>query len=373
MLVPSEELHLFAPIQKVLRVWFKTGWAGVTLFFVLSGYLISSLIFNEFLNTGTVRFGRFYVRRGLKIYPAFYCMLACTLLLGYYDLHYFHRDLVPQEKLTSNIILSEVFFLQNYLGYIWVHVWSLAVEEHFYIGLGIVISLMMTLYPRVRHGIVLRDRFTLMPWFCVSTFGLCLALRYLYVRSIPATLSADAQMDLRYAGSCYTHLRIDSLLFGVFLAYFVKFRGEWFVPWVRRNTIGLLIAGLALISPSLIYEETSNFMLIPGFTMMYMGFGCLLLFTLYHPWKTKNKALNRVSGALAYIGQNSYSVYLWHYPVMVILEKLLPKSTNYYLVIILQNIAGLATGLIMAKLIEMPVLKMRDKFFTPTKALNAGV
>src|ERR1043165_4701947 len=115
-------------------------------------------------------------------------------------------------------------------------------------------------------------------------------------------------MDLRYAGSCYTHLRIDSLLFGVFLAYFVKFRGEWFVPWVRRNTIGLLIAGLALISPSLIYEETSNFMLIPGFTMMYMGFGCLLLFTLYHPWKTKNKALNRVSGALAYIGQNSYSV-----------------------------------------------------------------
>ena len=178
---------------------------------------------------------------------------------------------------------------------------------------------------------------------------------------------------MRFAGSCYTHLRIDALFFGVLLAYFSKFRGDSFVPWVRRNTWLLLVAGLVLIAPSLKYEETDNFMMVPGFTSMYMGFGCILLFTLHHEWKTKNKPLSKAMSVLAYVGQNSYSVYLWHYPVMVILRQLLPVWTNYYVLILIQNAAGLAVGLVMAKLIEMPVLKVRDRFFTPTKALNAGV
>ncbi|HLX62123.1 MAG TPA: hypothetical protein VKX17_12655, partial [Planctomycetota bacterium] len=68
------------------------------------------------------------------------------------------------------------------------------------------------------------------------------------------------------------------------------------------------------------------------------------------------------------------SVYLWHYPVMKIVENYLPPEThNYYLLITIENLAGLIVGLVMARLIEMPVLKLRDKFFTPTKALNAGV
>ncbi len=57
-MVQPDEANLPGVVYKVLRTWFKTGWAGVTLFFVLSGFLISSLMFNEFLNTGDIRFGR---------------------------------------------------------------------------------------------------------------------------------------------------------------------------------------------------------------------------------------------------------------------------------------------------------------------------
>src|SRR5258706_13045714 len=105
MLAPSDQLHLFAPIQKVLRVWFQTGWAGVPLFFVLSGFLVSSLMFNEFQNTGGIRFARFYVRRGLKIYPAFYFLLTCSLALWYADTHWLQRGLVEHPNVTTTIVL----------------------------------------------------------------------------------------------------------------------------------------------------------------------------------------------------------------------------------------------------------------------------
>jgi peptidoglycan/LPS O-acetylase OafA/YrhL len=355
-------------VYNVLRVWFKTGWAGVSLFFVLSGFLVSSLMFNEFVNTGDIRFGRFYIRRGLKIYPAFYCMLAASVILGYLGTHYFQRDLVPPGKMRMSIILSEVFFLQNYLGYIWVHVWSLAVEEHFYISLGIIVFLIMKFYPSVRPGLSAQDRFKPIPWLCGIVFVTVIALRYIYLYGTTRT------MDERFAGTCFTHLRIDSLFFGVFIAYWVKFRATPFLTWVKGHTIWLLIAGLFLISPSLKYEETDDFMFVPGFTLMYMGFGCLLLFTLYHPWKSNDRLLGRFFDLLAYIGQNSYSVYLWHFPVMYLVGLFLPATgKNYYLLIAVQNIAGLSVGLVMAKLIEMPVLKLRDNMFASTRSLNAGV
>jgi peptidoglycan/LPS O-acetylase OafA/YrhL len=363
---PHKDMPLI--LNKALMAWFKTGWAGVSLFFVLSGYLVSSLMFNEFLNTGTIRFGRFYVRRGLKIYPAFYCLLAFSLSLAYAGAHWFHRDLVPPEKIQTNIILSEVFFLQNYLGYIWVHVWSLAVEEHFYISLGIIIFLILELYPRLVRGLAMKNRFTPVPWICAFVFLAALGLRYWFLKSAPRST------DERFTAGCYTHLRIDSLFYGVILAYFAKFRPERFLTWVKAHTLWLLIAGLLLISPALKWEEIHDFMFVPGLTLMSLGFGCLLMFTLFHAWKPVGAWLERSTDFLAYIGKNSYSVYLWHLPVMYLAALFLPSDGKYYfLLIAVQNIAGLVVGLVMAKLIEMPVLNIRDRFFAPTKALSAGV
>jgi peptidoglycan/LPS O-acetylase OafA/YrhL len=60
----------------IYGTWMNVGWAGVDLFFVLSGFLISGLLFNEYQKTGEISLKRFYLRRGFKIYPAFWAMLT---------------------------------------------------------------------------------------------------------------------------------------------------------------------------------------------------------------------------------------------------------------------------------------------------------
>lgn len=104
---------------------FNGGWAGVDLFFVLSGFLISGLLFAEYKKNGSIDFKRFFIRRALKIYPAFYFFLFVTFIAEA-GLHHLR---------PMGAFLSEILYVQNYAPYIWPHTWSLAVEEHFYIAL----------------------------------------------------------------------------------------------------------------------------------------------------------------------------------------------------------------------------------------------
>jgi peptidoglycan/LPS O-acetylase OafA/YrhL len=133
-------------------VWKETGWAGVDLFFVLSGFLISGLLFSEYKRNGRIGMRRFFIRRGMKIYPAFYVMLLTTFIVaGAYGVHV---PLAPW--------LREIFFVQNYKHAIWRHTWSLAVEEHFYIMLPLFL-LVLTKVSRKRV-----DPFGAIPFvFCI--------------------------------------------------------------------------------------------------------------------------------------------------------------------------------------------------------------
>jgi peptidoglycan/LPS O-acetylase OafA/YrhL len=97
---------------------------GVDLFFVLSGFLISGLLFREYIERGKIDLKRFWIRRSLKIYPPFYALLLATAI---YSLVKFHH--------VTSAILGDVFFVQNYLPHVWDHGWTLAVEEHFYLVL----------------------------------------------------------------------------------------------------------------------------------------------------------------------------------------------------------------------------------------------
>ena len=114
-----------ALVAVLTRTWMYGGWTGVDLFFVLSGFLVSGLLFREYQERGAVRPGRFLIRRGFKIYPAFYTMAIPILLLA---------------QAPARQVVSELFFVQNYLlpnffGY----TWTLAVEEHFYLLLAAVV------------------------------------------------------------------------------------------------------------------------------------------------------------------------------------------------------------------------------------------
>src|SRR5579859_4453103 len=113
------------------------GWVGVDLFFVLSGYLVSGLIFKEVDAEGTFNSTRFLIRRGFKIYPAYYLFLAFALgvtYLGHYNSH------------ENNLrILYEALFICNYANPDPLHgwLWSICVEEHFYFFLCVLLAMLI--------------------------------------------------------------------------------------------------------------------------------------------------------------------------------------------------------------------------------------
>jgi len=104
------------------------GWIGVDLFFVLSGFLVSGLLFKEYKVYGELNIKRFLIRRGFKIYPLFYVAAIPYILIK-----------ISESTFSLPLLLGDLFFLQNYVsnwGYLYAAGWSLAVEEHFYLGIA---------------------------------------------------------------------------------------------------------------------------------------------------------------------------------------------------------------------------------------------
>lgn len=86
------------------KPWARAGWAGVDLFFVLSGFLVSGLLFIAYKERGRIDCSHFYIRRGFKIWPAFYVLMVVGVL----------SDLVVRGRFVSAGLLPEIFFVQNY-------------------------------------------------------------------------------------------------------------------------------------------------------------------------------------------------------------------------------------------------------------------
>jgi len=178
-----------------------------------------------------------------------------------------------------------------------------------------------------------------------------------------------------------THLRMDSLLFGVVLAYWAAFRSARFWSFVRGRYIGLLAAGAVLVSPTLYLDEGTRWMHTYGFATNYLGFGALLLGMLGVTIESLPGSVRAVFRILAYIGTFSHSIYLWHFAWLYALRRLHITEIPY---------AGLgayfmgaiAVGVVTVKVVEVPVLRLRERLVPsaapgrladPTPAEAAGV
>ncbi len=330
------------------------GWVGVDLFFVLSGFLISGLLFREYQKRQSIGFKRFFIRRALKIYPAFFLFLIVTGVAGHFILH---------NAIPPVLYLNESFFVMNYLGGVYPHTWSLGVEEHFYILLP------MFLLFLIRRSSDRDDPFRVVPLACLVVGLFCIVTRAI------ACSIASPNYDALYQA---THNRIDALSFGVLLGYLHQFRPQILEKIMKptANRISMAIASAVLLSSAYSLRRENPLFSIAGFTFVYLGWAGILLLCLH----VRNilppvvaGAASRIGSVFAYFGMFSYSIYLWQGTAQTWLPRLLhlavfnsPAGLAIFLAV------DIAVGVGMSKLVEYPFLGLRDRLFPAIEGARAS-
>lgn len=273
--------------------WIPGGFVGVDVFFVISGFLISSILFRE-MEQQQFTFLRFYTRRALRIIPALFIMLVITQLAAYFFLlpdEYIH---LSTATLASISFVPNIYFWTSTIPYFGVdlathpllHTWSLGIEEQFYILFP---ALLLILHKYGTRKIMLH---TLLAIFTISLI-------------LTSLFSSDFTQFTFYM----LPTRAWELLAGVLL-------GIGFVPAIHNKTIANLgaVIGLSLIiGTMLLLDEHSIF---SNLNIVYPVLGTVLIIhcntsvITVVSWLLKRQLL-------VFIGLISYSLYLWHWPVTV--------------------------------------------------------
>jgi peptidoglycan/LPS O-acetylase OafA/YrhL len=332
---------------------FFVGWVGVDLFFVLSGFLISGLLFAEYKKRGSIDFKRFFVRRGFKIYPMFYLLILFTIAV----------QLVLHDLSPLRNYLDEIFYVQNYQPGIWTQTWSLAVEEHFYILLPLFLLVL------IRFS---RDRvnpFRAIPFAFLVVAAACLAFRIITMASVPV---ADLTWRISGQALTFTHERMDSLFFGVLLGYVYHFRPSY-LRVLDSRPIAFLFALLAaaLLFPCCIFSMTDGrFMLTIGLTLLYLGFGIVLMLTLQLQGIFRGilaRVIAQIGNVFAFVGMYSYSIYIWHVAVSALVPGFIRRVSHYRIDLRSSDtfyvVVSIVFGILVSRLIEYPILRIRDRLF----------
>lgn len=317
------------------------GWAGVDLFFVLSGFLVSGQFFIFQKDGHAFSPGQFLLRRGFRIWPAFYTFLLWWML----------TDLI--RKLSGGVFhfgwedwLIKASFLQNYFGTEADHTWSLAVEEHFYIILALSLPFV---------------------WRIGKTFSLGFAIFLMVVIAITRSVHA---FNWEYSALTHhypTHFRLDSLVAGVILRGLVVFYPDKMLALARSLASPFLVFALILLGITLQWEMKSPWMQGPGFTLLTMGF-TLLVWVGWAMSEKKESSTNLIFIGLGKLGTMSFTVYLFHFwilkEVMVPLHHTLNISPQPFLFPVFFTLS-LVLGYLVRKWIELPFLTWRDKLLKP--------
>ena len=254
------------------RAVFESGWVGVDLFFVLSGWLVGGLYWRELGRFGSVQTGRFWARRWLRTIPPY--VVALVVVYGLRAAFTANADPFDWRYLA---------FVQNYTGTpYWPVSWSLCVEEHFYLALPIALGLAL----RVRGGVPL------------LLGGAALASLLARVLTVP---DAAAPWGAQYVA---THMRLEGLALGV-AAAFVYHRRPDLWPGLRRLGTWLALPGLAFVAsvPWLPVDVLNRF----AYAGVDLAFAAVLVAVVDR--RTLPFAASRAVGALAL---TSYSVYMTH-------------------------------------------------------------
>jgi len=352
-------LH-FAGINMLgtLRSLSYGAWFGMDLFFIMSGYLIGTMLLHSFAQGGKGRFLRFYLRRSFRIFPAYYFVLFCLYLSA------------QASGKTSPALWREVAYLTNYpftFNYIMPWSWSLAVEEHFYLAVPLLI-LFLKKFRNPKWALII----------LVSLLPLALVIRLLIYSRVE--YSWDPWI---FFGKIYspTHARFDTLATGVLIAYLFHYfddllRKIMLRVWVQRICLFTGFFCLAIIwSPWKLGSELSVFRAEYFEHLFYVGTLTSISYFLLFLWgHYSSGALVDFLGSryFLYFASLGYGVYLVHIPVIRVVVvplsshlntmNLIPAGLSWLLLLLLTLFVSLVLSYFLHQLIEKPALIFRDRW-----------
>lgn len=312
------------------------GGLGVTIFFVLSGYLISTLMRMEYARTGSIDYRAFYLRRLLRLMPPLLIVIGATGLLSSLGL--------VDGAFTLGGLLSALFYAGNYYAIaqdfhgmpagIGV-VWSLAIEEHFYLFYPPLAALLL------RVGRVGLSA-TVLGLLCVAV----LAWRYGLAMHGAST---------NYLGMA-TDTRIDAILIGCLMALW---RNPWLDRTARTTRYDWLVAtaSIAVLIGSLLYRD-EFFRLTLRYTLQSMAIAVLIYLSVVRAHQLPFRWLN--SRPLVYLGTISYTVYLSHHVILLMIAKHWPRL-SWIELILATAILTLAIAEPMRRWVEVPSARLRKR------------
>ena len=325
--------------------WVPGGY-GVTLFFVLSGFLITRLLVKEQAATGSISFRRFYLRRALRIFPAFYayCFLVLALLV------------VTDRTVLWPHAISALAYVSNYYNAIlgdpntaFSHTWSLAIEEQFYLLWPLALVFLLRAPAAVWRRLLF-------------AIGAIWALRFWL------TMGIGVNQGYIYAAF---ETRADALLVGCLAALATASR-----PVARKldavvghpATLLLAIAGfvgtaVAEANYGSAFRNTIGFAVLPIFIVG------ILMHVTARPQGLLTWALEYPP--LVYVGRISYGMYLYQQIVVYPAHRLTGQLPMWLqVVVVFAIVIGLATGSFF--LLERPLLRLKDRFAALPTAPKPG-
>ena len=321
--------------------WMPGGFLGVDVFFVLSGYLITSLLLAERRRKGRVGFKAFWLRRARRLLPAvllvvFVCLLAASTIARD-DLARTRGDAIASLVYLTNwhlIEASHSYFNAFGRPSLLQHLWSLAVEEQFYLFWPLVLMGSLKLLGR-RYTIVL-------------TVLLALASTAL----MWGLYNPDRDPSRVYYG---TDTRAATLLVGALLAFAWPLGG--FGDEVSHRAARVLdgVGCVALLAVIALFVRTQDYdpWLYHGGFLLVALCTAVLVAVVVHPAASLGRALG--SAPLRWIGMRSYGIYLWHWPVMMLSRPGIDVPWRGTFVILAQIAVTVGLAALSYRYVEMPV------------------
>jgi peptidoglycan/LPS O-acetylase OafA/YrhL len=315
-----------------LIYFLQDGHLGVNVFFVISGFLITSLLLQEEISTGTISLKNFYIRRSLRIFPAYFFLLFVYFLL----------QISGYIKITNSSWFTAITYTKYFnwdLDWQTAHFWSLSVEEHFYIfwpfvfiaGKKIrknVVVVLILIVPLIRWCL---------NFYPIGHMGELTIFRRIDAIAVGCFVALYKEEILKRISLHWTKIFYFSVVALFFLRYFQIFADKIY--------LGFIVVPLGLT-----HGTIANILI-----------ALIMLYSVFGPHKIWYKVLNLK--IVNYIGVLSYSIYLWQ-------QLFIYRTTNFENGFPQNLLFILLAAMCSYYIIERPFLKLKSKFSVGTEDLG---